>query len=160
MRKEISEMLSSSNDLPTSPMQKAEIQNSKEMGRFWILCLILGVYFLFAFFLTGSPCVFRVFTGIPCPGCGLTRAGMALLRLDFHLAFFYHPIIFLIVPASLFIIIQSVIRKKPITRFIPFLFAIGVCLYIVYILRMICFFPRIEPMVYDYSSILGRIIFP
>ncbi len=29
---------------------------------------------------TGIGCVFRYFTGIPCPGCGMTRAVVLLLR--------------------------------------------------------------------------------
>ena len=32
-------------------------------------------------------CVFRLMTGIPCPGCGMTRAWLAALRLDFAAAF-------------------------------------------------------------------------
>ena len=29
------------------------------------------------------PCVFKLLFGIPCPGCGLFRAGVLLSRLDF-----------------------------------------------------------------------------
>jgi hypothetical protein len=38
-----------------------------------------------------SLCVFRRALGIPCPGCGLTRAVAALLRGDLRAAFAYHP---------------------------------------------------------------------
>lgn len=37
-------------------------------------------------------CPFRYFLGIPCPGCGMTRALLALLRLDIEGAFYYHPL--------------------------------------------------------------------
>lgn len=36
-------------------------------------------------------CPILFVTGIPCPGCGLTRAWLAALRLDFAAAFAYHP---------------------------------------------------------------------
>ena len=36
------------------------------------------------------PCVYRFLFGLPCPGCGMTRAVMAALRLDFAAAFGYH----------------------------------------------------------------------
>ena len=39
-------------------------------------------------------CVFRYFLGIRCPGCGLTRALISLLSLDFALAAETHPLIF------------------------------------------------------------------
>lgn len=43
---------------------------------------------------TGIGCFIKHFTGIPCPGCGITRALFALLRLDFASAFNYNPLIF------------------------------------------------------------------
>ena len=36
------------------------------------------------------PCLFRVTLGLSCPGCGMTRAVLAALRLDFGAAFAYH----------------------------------------------------------------------
>jgi hypothetical protein len=37
-------------------------------------------------------CLFRGLTGIPCPGCGLTRAAIALLRGDWAAALLLHPL--------------------------------------------------------------------
>ncbi|HBZ65072.1 MAG TPA: DUF2752 domain-containing protein [Lachnospiraceae bacterium] len=39
------------------------------------------------------PCLFRFVTGLPCPGCGGTRAFAAVLRGDLIHAFFYHPVV-------------------------------------------------------------------
>jgi len=36
--------------------------------------------------------------GIPCPGCGLTRATLALLRGDLHAALHFHPLVFILTP--------------------------------------------------------------
>jgi hypothetical protein len=36
--------------------------------------------------------------GIPCPGCGLTRATLALLRGDVHAALHFHPLVWLLSP--------------------------------------------------------------
>jgi hypothetical protein len=40
------------------------------------------------------PCIFNYATGMQCPGCGLTRASMAILRGDFAAAFNFNPLIF------------------------------------------------------------------
>ncbi|WP_127585605.1 DUF2752 domain-containing protein [Paenibacillus koleovorans] len=46
----------------------------------------------------GIPCVFHTWTGLFCPGCGITRAALALLRLDVEQAFRYNALPFLLVP--------------------------------------------------------------
>lgn len=66
-------------------------------GRSLLLTMGLAAYFAAAFFLmgrTGIGCVFLHFFGIPCPGCGMTRAMWCLLRLDFAGAFRHHPLVF------------------------------------------------------------------
>jgi hypothetical protein len=45
-----------------------------------------------AFFGMGIPCAFHWMTGIPCPGCGLTRSISALLRGRLSDSFWLHPL--------------------------------------------------------------------
>ena len=44
--------------------------------------------------LTSGPalCPFKLLTGLPCPGCGLTRSAVALLHGDPTASVFYHPL--------------------------------------------------------------------
>lgn len=47
----------------------------------------------------GPPfCPSALFFGVPCPGCGLTRATVAMLRLDFGAALRFHPLAPVLVP--------------------------------------------------------------
>ena len=70
-----------------------------------ILLISLGIFFAVVVFYVlavhgiGIPCLFHKVTGLLCPGCGNSRAALALLRLDvagalaynllFPLEFFY-----------------------------------------------------------------------
>ena len=54
--------------------------------------LITLAVLLYAVILYISPisCIFNEIFGIPCPGCGMTRALLSVLRFDFNKAFSYH----------------------------------------------------------------------
>ena len=53
-----------------------------------------------ALYLVDVGCVFRQVTGLACPGCGMTRAWLSLLRLDVAAAAAYHPL-FWVVPLAI-----------------------------------------------------------
>ena len=46
----------------------------------------------------GVPCVFRVITGLECPGCGVSRMCLSLLRLDFGAAWSSNPAVMALLP--------------------------------------------------------------
>ena len=84
----------------------------KSVRRFWCLCgelwaeykhlllpfLAVALIYLI-FFLTGVSCPVKFITGISCPGCGMTRACLHALRLDFASAFAFHPLWIGLLPA-------------------------------------------------------------
>ncbi len=64
--------------------------------------LAVGVVVLafVAVLVSGLPtCPAATLLGVPCPGCGLTRATLAALRGDFHMAFRLHPLFVVLAPA-------------------------------------------------------------
>ena len=46
----------------------------------------------------GIPCIFHAVTGLNCPGCGVSRMGIALLHLDLRAAFLYNRCILILSP--------------------------------------------------------------
>ena len=94
------------------------------------LPIVPAIAALYAFF--GCPILY--FTGLPCLGCGMTRAFFSLCHLDFGSAFDYHPLIFLM-PV---IVLLFFFRKKTvICRMKKVLFVCVVGLFmLVYIYRM------------------------
>ena len=47
------------------------------------------------------PCIFHSVTDVPCPGCGMTRACLALTHAHFAEVWYYHPFSFVIVSLAL-----------------------------------------------------------
>ena len=60
-------------------------------------------------------CPIRFIFGICCPGCGMSRAVMAVLRLDFEAALHYHPLVFVLPIAVVVYFIRDKIQKKLMT---------------------------------------------
>lgn len=69
-----------------------------------VVCL--AYYLLLTFFNVGIPCLFHKFTGLLCPGCGITRMILSILHLDFKSAFQYNQVIFIFSPIILYFIIR------------------------------------------------------
>ena len=55
----------------------------------------------------GIPCLFYTVTGLKCPGCGISRMLLSLLRLDFRATFRYNPFLLLTSPILMFLLIES-----------------------------------------------------
>ena len=54
-------------------------------------------------YVTGIGCPILYLSGVPCPGCGMSRALHALLRLDLAGALRFHPLVYALFPAGLFL---------------------------------------------------------
>lgn len=70
-----------------------EEKNEKKIP--WLKIGLPLVYLAGSFFFRkiGITCIWLWLFHIPCPGCGMTRAVLAALQLDFAGAFAYHPLV-------------------------------------------------------------------
>lgn len=104
----------------------------------------------------GVTCPIKFLTGISCAGCGMSRAFLSALKLDFVSAFHFHPLFWLVIPAVLIFIFKD---KIP---FFKICFIVIVSLFlIVYLIRM--FQPNdnivvFEPQTGFIYSIINRLI--
>lgn len=78
-------------------------------------------------------CPFKYLFGIACPGCGMTRAAIALLSFDFQAAVHFHPLVFTLPIVAIIYLLRNHIPKK-LLMFLIILFFIA--LLTVYIYRL------------------------
>lgn len=79
----------------------------------------------------GITCPIKFLTGISCAGCGMSRAFLAALRLDFVSAFHFHPLFWLVIPTVLLFVFRN---KIP---FFKICFILIVAIFIItYLIRM------------------------
>lgn len=86
---------------PSAETEKA-LSGGHEVKRLLLLhgAVLLGIGL---YLLLSVRCPLLRLTGVPCPLCGMTRAHLAALHLDFAAAFWYHPLFFLAVPGALYV---------------------------------------------------------
>ena len=101
-----------------------------------IFAAIGGGYALFCFhFGYGIPCLFNLVTGLKCPGCGVTRMCLCLLRLDFAGAWVANPVLLVLLPFGVFLALRLAVRYvKSGSRRLTKAENIGVCMVCVVLL--------------------------
>lgn len=57
-------------------------------------------------------CPIRFLTGVSCPGCGMTRAVIALLKFDPKTAYQYHPMIIIMPLIGVWCFVSSRLSKR------------------------------------------------
>jgi len=91
-------------------------------NRFYLLAPLLGVGILAVFTPSDDGptiCPIALFTGTPCPGCGMTRAASYLVRGDLGAALTLHPLVVLIAAqaagAWVWFLLRRTGRVRPMT---------------------------------------------
>lgn len=106
----------------------------KKKGKIITTHFLIAVAFIILLYYWKCP--IKLIFSIPCPTCGMTRAWLSVLRLDFKKAFYFHPL-FLLAPPLLFLIFhEKMIKIKKSTRNTIFIL-VGVVFFVMYIIR--CF---------------------
>ncbi len=131
----------------------------KDLKQYWKGLAIAAAVILLLNLAFGTVCPFRILFGTPCPGCGMTRALLLLLRLDFRGALSMHPlspfffVLFLLFPFFRY-------GKTDRTGLWVRLCAVLLFLLLpVYLFRMLRVFPGEAPMDLTFAdSLLGRLV--
>ena len=123
----------------------------------WVF-LLIAAYTVFANFFLGSVCLLKSTTGLPCPGCGGTRAFLALVKGDLVSSLKYNP---LLIPAALIFVLYAVawLTNQRTPRYAEQMVKwLGAALIVIYAIRMVLLFPREQPMVINYRAVLPRVV--
>ena len=115
-------------------------------------------------------CPFRFLFGVPCPGCGMTRAGRAIVQGRFAESLVWHP---LFVPTVLVVGAAIIARWRTLGTDVinvisggfsldavskTVVFVAALLFVAVYVARMIYMFPHTEPMMFNQGALLFRVL--
>lgn len=110
--------------------------NSKLMKLKDPVALCIGALgYAFILRLLNISCPILKLIGISCPGCGMTRALISAIKLDFTNAFNFHPLWLLFLIFALILTILYIFEKKRV--FNVFLFILVILFLITYVYRLL-----------------------
>lgn len=121
----------------------------------WLILTAVLLAWGIAVRFTGSDslCYFRNLTGLPCPGCGLTHAAIALWHGEWGAAWRFHPGIYLLAAGAVIFTLLRGGRARS-----HFCIAVAILLIGYYLWRMAAYFPRGPyPMVWSERSWIGTL---
>ncbi len=125
----------------------------KEYGMAGIL--FLAYYGLVHLFRTAF-CPMIHFTGLPCAGCGLTRAFLFLLRGEFARAASINPMVYLVIFFLLYCGFFRYIKGTKIKGFSVLFGSVIAVMLLFYLIRMYQCFPERVPYVYARDNVLAN----
>lgn len=112
-----------------------------------ILVGLAAVYFVLSLFEIPT-CPSKIFLGISCPGCGLSRAFMSVFRFDFAAAFEFNPLWPLVIVTVILLAVFWVKGKNQVLEITGIVFL--VIALVIYIYRVA--FTESPVVVWDFES--------
>lgn len=100
-------------------------------------------------------CPLVIFCGLPCPGCGVTRATVCFLAGRWQQAWQLNPVIFPIMITAVYFAWNRYFRGRKAKGLKGCLALIAVLLVSVYLVRMSMYFPDREPYVYKEDNMIA-----
>ncbi|MCH5188595.1 MAG: DUF2752 domain-containing protein [Oscillospiraceae bacterium] len=119
------------------------------------LGLFLAVLAVFGLLLG---CPIKRLTGLPCPGCGMTRGCLSLIKLDFSAAVHWHPLCFIVPLLGVMYALKDSRPGRLFWSCVPLLAAIIVLIMAVYIWRMVAMFPDVPPMDFYKNAVFVKFV--
>ncbi len=126
-----------------------------DIKTYWLPIVIIFIYLAITYIFFGNICPMQILIGIPCPGCGLTRACLSILTWRLKDAWSYNATSFLWISAILYGIWRRYfsMRKGKGGVTTAIIVILGLVTMAYYVFRMITIFPQ-SPMSYFEGNLL------
>ena len=134
-----------------------EIKNRilRDIKDFWVAALVIIGYGISVNLIFGAFCPMVIFTGLPCPGCGLTRSVCYLFTGHLQQSFYINPMGIPIVCLIIYFLWNRYIIGRKAKGMMYLIAAAVAFLVLLYVWRMVLFFPERVPYVYTEKNIMS-----
>ena len=131
------------------------VADVKEYG---IAVVVLFVYAGISNLVFHAFCPLIIFCGLPCPGCGVTRAAVSLMTGRWQQAWQLNPVVFPIAIAAVYFGWNRYLLGRKTKGIKAIVIALLVLLIVVYGVRMYLYFPNKVPYIYTEDNVISRFL--
>lgn len=128
----------------------------KDIREYRMFILAFAVYDALVQLLFGAFCPAVIVTGLPCPGCGMTRAVFYFATGQFEKGWQMNPLGILWLGLALYFAIMRYWLGRPAKGVLQIGGILAGCMLALYLYRMYRFFPGAPPLVYEEGNLLER----
>lgn len=131
---------------------KKDIRDSWKAVAFVALVLLILVKTF------GAACISQLMVGLPCPACGMTRAALLFLSGRWKESLQMQPLFAALLFGAVLVIIFRYVLKKDIMWMKYYAIIMLAAAIILYVYRMIRYFPHTPPMTYRKENLLYSVL--
>jgi len=121
-----------------------------------IICLV--IYYLLTNEVFHAFCPMVIVTGLPCPGCGVTRSIFYLLTGQISRSFALSPFAIFWILLGIWFFYERYVRGKKVKVLYLLIGCLFVAMMVYYVYRMYTVFPSIPPMIYREDNMLNNLL--
>ena len=129
-----------------------------DMKKFWPVPILLLVLYVVLHKIEGAFCPMVIVFGLPCPGCGMVRALLYVLKGQFSEALFINPSVYLWIAFLLYIIVVRYILGKPLKHVTLLVTVIVTVMVIRFGYGMYMYYPTRPPFAYTGGNVMEDLI--
>jgi len=143
---------------PITNLQTIQKRIVKDVLEFkWaIICLV--IYYFVTHELFHAFCPMVIVTGLPCPGCGVTRSIFCLLTGQISRSFVLSPFALFWILLGIWFVYERYVQGKKVKGIYPLIGCLCVAMVVYYVYRMYTTFPSISPMIYTEDNVLNNLL--
>ena len=128
----------------------------QDVKNMWVAAAAIAVYTILVNMIFHAFCPMVIFTGLPCPACGMSRALLYLLTGNISASVQMHPVGLWIVCLFLYFAWNRYIKGRDAKGMKILLGMTFVMLIICYVWRMFLYFPDKVPCIYTKRNVLAK----
>jgi len=143
---------------PITKLQAIQKRIVKDVHEFKWAIISIVFYYLLTHEVFHAFCPMVIVTGLPCPGCGMTRSAFYLLTGQFVRSFTLNPFAIVWILLGIWCAYIRYVKGKDVKGIYPLVGCICVAMIAYYVYRMYTVFPSIPPMIYKEDNMLNNIL--